>query len=36
MCGAVPTTTDEWERCRVKRLCENDVHCSAASPARRA
>jgi len=28
MCGAVPTTTDEWERCRVKRLCENDVHCS--------
>jgi len=28
MCGAVPTTTQEWEACRLKRLCEADVHCS--------
>jgi hypothetical protein len=28
MCGSVPTTLQDWERCRVKRLCETLVHCS--------
>jgi hypothetical protein len=28
MCGSVPSTTEDWERCRVKRYCETLVHCS--------
>lgn len=28
ICGAVPTTTEDWELCRVKRYCETLVHCS--------
>jgi len=28
MCGSVPTTTADWERCRVKRWCETYVHCT--------
>jgi len=28
MCGSVPTTTEDWERCRLKRFCETLVPCS--------
>lgn len=28
MCGGIPTTLQEWERCYLKRLCETAVHCS--------
>ncbi len=28
MCGSVPTTAEDWERCRAKRFCESHVHCS--------
>src|SRR6185503_11180890 len=27
MCGAVPTTVDEWEACYTKRYCETLVYC---------
>ncbi|HEV7558224.1 MAG TPA: hypothetical protein VGO00_22300, partial [Kofleriaceae bacterium] len=28
MCGAVPATLADWERCYAKRWCEMLVHCS--------
>jgi len=27
MCGAMPETVEEWERCYLKRYCETIVHC---------
>src|SRR5687767_9743851 len=28
MCGAIPVTVDDWERCYRKRYCEAMVNCS--------